>query len=168
MSEMIILLNGPSSSGKSTLAEALSSLIKERRNEEYEIVSIDDFMKISTDETIYEDDVFEISGSMCEAAVEYIKSGKGVIIDHVITSERIFDQFKQMCGCYPIRLIKVSCPLEVLLKREKERGNRYEGSAKDSYTYLYPVEGYDITVDTGTLNSKQCAEAVYEYCFSKK
>ena len=50
MTGEIILLNGPSSSGKSTLAQALRSLIFERRNERYGIVSIDDFLKMTAAE----------------------------------------------------------------------------------------------------------------------
>ena len=65
MKKQILLLNGPSSSGKSTLSKTLQELIETRRNETYVIVSIDDFMKLSAEETIYEDDVFEISGDMC-------------------------------------------------------------------------------------------------------
>ena len=100
MEKQIILLNGPSSSGKSTLSKALQGLIEEKRNEKYVIVSIDDFMKLSTEETIYEDDVFEISGDMCTSALEALKTSSGVIIDHVITSERIFRQLTAMLGQY--------------------------------------------------------------------
>jgi len=66
MGKQIILLNGSSSSGKSTLAKVLQHLIEEKRSETYEIVSIDDFLKMATEEVIYEDDVFEISGSLCK------------------------------------------------------------------------------------------------------
>ena len=55
----IILLNGPSSSGKSTLSRAIRAKL-----DGFEVVSIDDFMKLAKDETIYEDDVFEISADM--------------------------------------------------------------------------------------------------------
>ena len=61
MEKQIILLNGPSSAGKSTLAKALQALIEDKRKERYEIVSIDDFLKMATDDVIYEDDVYEIS-----------------------------------------------------------------------------------------------------------
>lgn len=87
MNHHVILLNGPSSSGKSTLARALRNLILTEANEAYEVVSIDDFMKISKTETIYEDDVYEISGDMCSKVLELLEAGHGVIIDHVITSE---------------------------------------------------------------------------------
>ena len=52
MKPHVVLLNGPSSSGKSTLARALQALIMEQTSERYEVVSIDDFLKMSPDETI--------------------------------------------------------------------------------------------------------------------
>ena len=58
MGKQIILLNGPSSSGKSTLAKELQMLISEKRNEKFDIVSIDDFLKMNTEDTIYEDDIW--------------------------------------------------------------------------------------------------------------
>ena len=93
MEQSVIILNGPSSSGKSTLARALRNLIRKKSGYLYEIVSIDDFLKMSVDEAIYEDDVFEISPALIEAALGALRTGSGVIIDHVITSKRIFDSF---------------------------------------------------------------------------
>ena len=161
MEKQIILLNGPSSSGKSTLSKTLQGLIEERRNEKYVVISIDDFMKLATDETIYEDDVFEISGDMCISALEAMKTVSGVIIDHVITSQRIFAQLVEMLGKYPIRRVHVSCPLEVLQQREFDRKNRCVGSAEASYTYLFPKDGYDLKVDTSVLTPMECAEEIY-------
>ena len=71
MGKQVILLNGPSSSGKSTLSRVLQARIRQEREEHYGIISIDDFMKLATDETIYEDDVFEINEDMCLAAAEF-------------------------------------------------------------------------------------------------
>lgn len=80
MSKKIILLNGPSGSGKSTLANTLQKCIKDKNNEEYGKVSIDDFLKMYTDEVLYEEDVFEISSKLCENAIEILGSQQGVII----------------------------------------------------------------------------------------
>ena len=160
MQKQVILLNGPSSSGKSTLSKTLQGIIAEKRDEEYAIVSIDDYMKISQEETIYEDDVFEISGDMCNGALAALETSAGVIIDHVITSQRIFRQLQDMLGAYSVRLIHVTCPLEVLLQRENDRKNRCLGSAEASYTYLFPKDGYDMTVDTSVMTSLECAEEI--------
>ena len=161
MKKQIILLNGPSSSGKSTLSKALQGLIEEKRKEKYVIISIDDFMKLSTEETIYEDDVFEISGDMCTSAMESLKTFPGVIIDHVITSERIFRQLTEMLGSYHIHLVHVTCPLNVLLQREYTRKNRCPGSAESSYTYLFPKDEYDLTVDTSIMTPAECSAKIY-------
>ena len=125
MENRVILLNGPSSSGKSTLSRALQAQLREKTGKEYAILSIDDFMKLTTQETIYEDDVFEISGEMCEAALERLKTADGVIVDHVITSARIFRQFLEMLRAYPLLLVHVACPLEELKRRENARGDRH-------------------------------------------
>ena len=157
---MVILLNGPSSSGKSTLSRALQSRIGQERNQHYGIISIDDYMKLATDETIYEDDVFEINEDMCLAAAEILKEAPGVIIDHVITSARIFEQLTDLLGNFQIRTVHVSCPLEVLLQREQARGNRCIGSAEASYTYLYPQDGYDLTVDNAARPAEENAALI--------
>ena len=160
-----VLLNGPSSSGKSTLAKALQTLIEDKRSERYEVISIDDFMKGSPNETIYEDDVYEISGDMCEKALEILGSGTCVIIDHVITSERIFRQLKEMLSAYPLRMVNVTCPPDVLRERELARGDRCPGSAEASAEYLYPKDGYERIIDTSRGTQAGNALLVFETLF---
>lgn len=63
MRRQVILLNGPSSGGKSTLARALQRLL-EAQGRRFGIVSIDDLLEMSPEEPIYEDDVFAITGEM--------------------------------------------------------------------------------------------------------
>ena len=152
----IILLNGPSSSGKSTLAK----LLQEQNN--YPIVSIDDYLDMSTDEPIYEDDVYAISGTMCKKVLETLKTSKGVIIDHVITSERIFEQLKIELGKHNIFTVKIICPVEILKEREMARKDRCPGSAEASYEYLYPKDGYDLTVDTNSVELNENVKRIIE------
>gem|GEM_PF-130090 len=164
--KQVILLNGLSSSGKSTLAKALQVLIKERKAEDYEVVSIDDFMETDPTETIYEDDVYAVSGDLCERVLEILRTGSGVIIDHVITSERIFRQLKEMLSAYPLRMVHITCSLEILKQREQAQGDRYSGSAEASAAYLFPQTGYDLTVDTGTKPLRENAEFILERGFA--
>ena len=157
-----ILLNGPSSSGKSTLAKELQALIKARNAGRCEVVSIDDFMTADPMETIYEDDVWAVSGDLCERALEILGSGADVIIDHVMTSERIFRQLKEMLYAYPLRTVHITCPTEILREREQARGDRCAGTAESSAAYLYPRDGYDLTVDTGAKSPRENAQAIFE------
>ena len=165
MGSQIILLNGPSSSGKSTLSKTLQALIWEKRSLKYEVVSIDDFMKTDPMETIYEDDVFEISGNLCDHVLERMKESSGVIIDHVITSERIYQQLKNAMEDYTLFEVHVDCSLEILKKREQERKDRCPGSAEASATYLFPKDGYDLTVDSGLRSAEENARIIFEALF---
>lgn len=165
MTKSIILLNGPSSSGKSSLASRLQSIIKDEKDIEYGIISIDDFLEMTTDKEIYEDDVFEISTKLCEKAIETLKYKHGIIIDHVITSERIFTQLKEDLKSYDLSLVHVTCPLHELKRREEERNNRCLGSAAASYQYLFPKEGYHLIVDTFELSAEESALKIFETLF---
>ena len=165
MEKQVILINGPSSSGKSTLARTLVKLIREKSGEKYGIVSIDDFMKTDPNETIYEDDVYEISGEMCEKAIGILETGAGVIVDHVITSERIYKEFQDALRSFTIRTVHVTCALEILKQRERNRKDRCIGSAESSFIYLYPKEGYDLTVDTASQSAGENALKIFERMF---
>ena len=155
-----ILLNGPSSSGKSTLSRALQERLQAELGQEFRIAALDDFMKIGTDETIYEDDVYEVSPLLCKAVAAHLTAGCSVIIDHVITSQRIYEQLMDTLKNYKVLKVLVTCPLEELLRRETARGNRCIGSAEASFTYLYPKDGYDLTVDTFSQSSEECVTAI--------
>ncbi|MDE6030796.1 MAG: chloramphenicol phosphotransferase CPT family protein [Oscillospiraceae bacterium] len=157
-----VLLNGASSSGKSTLAKSLQEYIKGSRKEEYIITSIDDFLKMTADEPIYEDDVFDISPLLCQKALNALKNGQGVIIDHVITSERIYKQLTEALKEHALLKVQTVCPLNELEKREKERNNRCVGSAKASFEYLYPKTGYDLVLNTFELTSGECVKKICE------
>lgn len=153
MKQKVILLNGPSSSGKSTLSIALQKTLG---CEKYGIISIDDFLDMKKDKVIYEEDVFEISSKLCKAALDMVTSQKNIIIDHVITSERIFKQLIEALESCDIYLIKVTCPLEELIRREKQRNNRCLGSAEASLQYLFPQDTYDLSIDTFKTPIEKC------------
>lgn len=162
MKQKIILLNGPSSSGKSTLAAVLQRDIQTMTGDEYEIISIDHFLKMSVKDVIYEEDVYHISPLLCQKAKQALACKPGVIVDHVITSERLYQDFQEAMAGHQVCLIHVTCPLAILTKREQERGNRCAGSAAASYQFLYPTGGYDIVLDTSKLSFEDCSAQILQ------
>ena len=157
----VILLNGPSSAGKSTLSKELCQRFAET-GVEAEIVSIDDYMITDPKETIYEDDIYEIMPPMCEGMKRALLDGKTVIVDHAITSERIYEAFMDAAKGYEVLTVKVTCDLEILRRRERERGDRCPGSAEASLQYLWPKEGYDLCIDSGTHSAEENAKTIME------
>ncbi|MBO4562203.1 MAG: DUF3795 domain-containing protein [Clostridia bacterium] len=158
-----ILLNGPSSAGKSTLARAIAAALRGRR--ECAVISLDDHMLIEPWEQIWEDDVFDAVPTMSAETEKALEAGKLAIIDHVITSERIWDAAMSSLGGRRCLKVLVSCDPEVLRERERSRGNRFPGSAEDSLKYLYPKEGYDLAVDAGKTSPEDIAEEIVRHVF---
>ena len=155
----VILLNGPSSAGKSSIAKALLQLLLDCGTDAV-ILSLDDYMQMSANEPIWEDDVFAIMPHMCEDIVEALQDGKTVIIDHVITSARIYRALNNAVDGFQMKTVLVSCDVETLRQREAERGDRYTGSAEASLQYLYPKAGYDLCVDSSEASPATLAEMI--------
>ena len=158
----LILLNGSSSAGKSTIANEMKRRLS-WCGAETSVISIDDYMKIGTDEEIWEDDVFEIMPDMCRDITPALRQGKWVIVDHVITSARIYEALLEAADGFRTMKVLVTCSPEILRKREKERGDRFPGSAETSLQYLYPKEGYDLRIDSGETEPAAAAETIMEY-----
>lgn len=158
---MLLLLNGPSSAGKSTIANELRRRLRPH-GADPAVISIDDYMKISTDEEIWEDDVFEVTPDMCRDISAALRRGEWVIVDHVITSARIYDAVLEAAAGFKMMTVLVTCRLETLLKREKERGNRFAGTAEASFQYLYPKEGYDLRIDSEESGPAASAKKIVE------
>lgn len=156
----IILLNGPSSAGKSTLASELQKRFAETGADSV-IISIDDYMVTDPKETIYEDDIYDIMPAMCRDMRAAFMNGKKVIVDHAITSERIYGLFWEAAKGAVVLTVKVTCDLEILRERERIRGDRCPGSAEASLEYLWPKEGYDLCIDSGKHSVEENAGIIW-------
>ncbi len=154
----VILLNGPSSAGKSSIAKALRQKLRGNRNTV--IISLDDYLQMSANEPIWEDDVFAIMPRMCEDISTALKERKTVIIDHVITSARIYRALSNTVAGFQMKTALVHCDVEKLRRREAERGDRCVGSAEASLQCLYPKAGYDLCVDSSETSPAALAEVI--------
>ena len=154
----VILLNGPSSAGKSSIAKTLWQKLHDRGSAV--IISLDNYLQMSASEPIWEDDVFSIMPRMCEDIQAALRGGKMVIIDHVITSARIYHVLNDAVAGFQMKTVLVSCDVEMLRRREAERGDRCAGSAEASLQYLYPKTGYDLCVDSSDASSAALAEKI--------
>ena len=115
---------------------------------------------MSANEPIWEDDVFEIMPHMCEDISKALRDGKTVIIDHVITSARIYRALNNAVNGFQMKTVLVSCDVETLRRREAGRSDRCAGSAEASLHYLYPKTGYDLCVDTSEASAAVLAEKI--------
>ena len=157
----LILLNGPSSAGKSSIAKELQKKLS-GRGEPSDIVSLDDYLEMSAKEPIWEEDVFASMPGMGRDLRAALQKDHTVIVDHVITSQRIWQALTEAAAGYWMKPVLVRCPVELLRRREAERGDRCVGAAEASLRYLYPQTGYDLCLDSGTGTPEELAERILE------
>jgi len=87
--------------------------------------------------------------------------GVSTIIDDVLSKGDIvgLKEAVELLHDYPVLFVHVTCPLEELRRREKERGDRDIGQGESQLTDLNPQDTYDITVDT---TKDECVDEIIE------
>ncbi|NIK70418.1 AAA family ATPase [Paenibacillus sp. BK720] len=164
----VILLNGASSSGKSTIAKLLSEklpnylvlgfddlvyLLSKMRNHKKEPSTWDIINKQNYDLHF----LTFILHRLTKVISEY---SFNIIIDTVLDSESdaadFLDQFKDEDVLY----VGVHCPLEELERRERVRGDRTIGIAKEQLKIVHQNMKYDVEVNTYENSTEECVSKI--------
>jgi chloramphenicol 3-O phosphotransferase len=168
----IIYLNGPSSSGKSTLARAL----QEALDEPFLHLGIDKMIgfmppkinnweggqselgfswkaaKDPTGQSVYEvragPFAKKITRTLKDVALLFISQGYHLIIDDVAFGADEVGEWRQVLKDKCVLYVGVTTPLEVLEKREQARKDRMIGGARGQYFKVHENVSYDLEIDT--------------------
>jgi len=160
----VVLLNGPPSCGKTTVARALQRTLAEPWFHR----SLDDFRAGYLDEHWRSDD-----GTLFDRVVAgYLPSlralalaGNSLIAEAVITPTRVgiyVETFRDL----DVTLIGIRCPLEVAVERERARTDRLNGPIElpaDAFAAVHAGMGYDLDIDTSTSTAEVIADAIVSY-----
>ncbi|MEZ5967537.1 MAG: hypothetical protein R3C00_00525 [Hyphomonas sp.] len=174
---IVLLLNGPGSAGKTSLAMALQRATREP----FLHVQMDSFLTMQPPrhdnhrdtffwETTDEDGVLTTrfhTGPMGAALMRgYRRSiaalaqeGWNVIADDVATVDDVAD-YRAVLSAFRLLTIKVQAPLAVLEAREKVRGDRMIGLARDQWQRIHAGVHYDFSLDTSQLAPAALAQLV--------
>lgn len=170
----IILLNGTSSSGKTTLLETLQTML----DEPFLNAGIDKFIWMLPERYLDRplwDDVLgraTAAGAMGErlfsgmhrAIATLSHAGLNVVADHVLVEPAWVDECMALFADLPAYLIGVRCPLDVLEQRERDRKDRTLGQARAQFERVHAfVKVYDLEVDTSQLSPQECARLIREH-----
>ena len=160
----IIFLNGVSSSGKTTLAKSL----QERLTEPLFWLAADTFIDMVPEKYNNPDKpgampVCLKAIAMTHHTIKFFSDmGVNVVVEHIFHYKEWVDECVELLHEYPILLVHVTCPIEELRRREKERGNRDIGRAEIQLQRGYSLDTYDITVDTHNNSTEECADKIIE------
>lgn len=172
----IIVLNGTSSAGKTSLAKALMaqagdaycylSLDEFRQQIQQAYLRMFPFLENMSAETINIGlgIVAAPQITLLHTTIKALSAmGHQVIVDHVLFSKALQEECKRILEGCPVIWVGVYCPLHELERREKERGDRKIGLAKSQYEIVHESVEYDCQVSTYEMDPQQCAEHVMAY-----
>lgn len=166
----IILLNGTSSSGKTSIVRALQNMLEEP----YLEAGIDKFIWMLPPRYLERplwDDVLGLASQAGETghtlvlgmhqAIEALaRAGNNVIADHVLVEEIWWQDCIRRFSDLPVFLVGVRCPLEIVEHREKARRNRTLGQARAQLGVIHGRGIYDLDVDTSRYSAEECASQI--------
>ncbi len=169
----IVILNGASSSGKTSILNKLQDLF----DEPYINAGIDKFIWMLPGSYLNRplwDDVLGLAteaGGMgnklfsCMHKVIQLLSleGMNVIADHVMVESQWVRECARLFAPLPAYFIGIMCPLEVLIQRELDRKDRTLGQAAAQYPLVHKNTVYDFKVDTSLLSVEESALQIKEY-----
>lgn len=188
----IIYLNGPSSSGKTTLAKALQQAFDEL----FLHISFDKIIgwmpekvndwkggtaplgyswKKSSDASgnpIQELQIGpyaeKITKTLQEVVLLLAKKGHPLIIDTIPLGKKQLDEWKKLLQAFKVLWVGVNAPLPILEQREKERSNRIAGSARGQFHKVTIDTTYDLVIDTHHATLTENIEKIKSLTIDRK
>ena len=182
----IILLNGSSSAGKTTLAITLQQLLPEP----WHHIALDQFRDglggryrglnsppgtpgarglnvvpvalggERVTEVQFGDLGKQVLRGMRRAIAAFAREGNNVIIDDLMFEpEFLFDYVDALSG-FEVLFVGVRCPIDVVNARESKRPGRFPGTATSHFDRVHSHCIYDIEVDTGSAKPRECAQQI--------
>lgn len=166
----IIFLNGVTSSGKTSIVDALQS----RRDVFFYVVANDLFQEMVGEQYLQEDCwkyLSEVIIMMYHTAKLYSDLGKNVLIDGILVErEEIKPHYQKLMEILkdsPLDIVEVYCPLEICRQRNSERGDRYESQSDEQAELMSKDIDYSMRVDTSKLTAEECAEEIIRTLFAE-
>ena len=188
----VILVNGPSSAGKTTLCRALQAALEDP----YLVVAFDDFVFMAPPRYFRDADISRqsehdaftalgvemvttsapgappsvtarfgpvfrrILDAMAPAVRALVDSGNAVIFDHVLHDRAMHESCRTAFDGLDVFTVGVTCAIDILEARERERGDRVLGRARGLAGVVHGFLDYDVMVDSGAMTPAACVSAI--------
>jgi adenylylsulfate kinase/chloramphenicol 3-O phosphotransferase len=164
----ILFLNGVTSSGKTSIVEALQA----RKDVFFYVVANDLFQEMIGEEYL-KDNYWKYLGEviimMYHTAKLFSDMGKNVLIDGILVErEGVAPHYERLLSILkdnPLDVVEVYCPPEICRERNIARGDRYESQSDEQAALMAPDIRYSLRVDTSIHSPEECAEQIIRNLF---
>ena len=159
-----IVLHGPTSAGKSSLAKALQA----NAGRPAFHISLDAFVTMANRGDMRSEEQRELAyrihcENMRSALARVVNTDFEIILDLVLRDSAEFDSCLRVLSSRPTYLIRVWAPLSVLEARERTREDRGRGMAREQFEHPAYQRAYDFEVDTSGCTPVQGAAAIRRF-----
>ena len=155
----IVILNGPSSSGKTAIAQK----VRDRRGPSCAVLSIDQFYPSVHPARVNDWALYQsLTRILFASAAACAEEGFDVVVDSVFERRQCIEASLHALRHLRASYVGLTCPVPVLERRERERGDRPLGLAGDQNSRVHADCAYDLMLDTAQSSIETCAEQVLE------
>ena len=169
MNATSIILHGPSSSGKSSLAKALQRMWPSPMLH----VDLDSFelmaegAKLTTVSERRE--AFLVHCANLQATLRNISTTQfSLVLDFVLRDAEQFASCLDALSARSVHIVGVKCELQTLEARELQRGDRDIGLARAQFEHPEYARSYDLVIETTTLSSDEGARRIWDFAIGKQ
>ena len=166
----IIFLNGVTSSGKTSIVDAL----QEREDVFFYVVANDLFEQMVGDGYLRRDYwkyLSEVIIMMYHTAKLYSDMGKNVLIDGILVErEEIKPHYHQLLEILrdnPLDVVEVYCPPDICRQRNLRRQDRRETQSDEQAERMAKDIHYSLRVDTSIQSPAECADIILRQLFKQ-
>lgn len=178
----IILLNGTSSAGKTTLARAIQDVSPTP----VQYISLDQFrdgmsgryrgmnshpgepgtrglnvVPVDGMTQLRFGDVGRLTlRGMRRAAAAFAATGIDVVVDDLLLEPDFLRDYLEVFSGFEVTFAGVRCDPDTLKAREQSRPGRFPGTAMSHFEQVHEGCEYDVEVDTASVEPRECAERV--------
>ena len=160
----ILLINGASSAGKSTLARSL----QQQLHEPFLHLSFDHLRESNTvpmarirngelDWALMRPAVFD---GFHRSLPAFAIAGNNLIVDHIIEQDDWMADLVQLLAPFDVFFVGVHCPLPELERRARHRGDRRIGEARTDFHAMHRFTTYDFDIDTTQPTERNVARLI--------
>jgi len=149
---MIIVINGPSSAGKTTLALAL----QKRLDIPFIRFSFDLFLdhnafpmeQIRNGTFSWDSMRPSVFKGIHQCIPALATAGNNIIFDHIIETKMWLDNLLSLITDLDMFFVGVHCSLPELERRERQRGDRRAGEARQDFATVHSITLYDLELNS--------------------